>query len=173
MTEYRPLLKSLYPLGALVAVASVVEPLFRVLPFRLGEVGWRFGAVGFFSSAMSGVLFGVAVTAVIAALLGHRRVIRTLAVLLAAGSVVLLGVLVVFTLDYLQLRGTVNPQVQGAFDATVWRAMGMLVLVAGVAAGMAVGGWMSSVATSRRTAQARQQEAGMLIHAQPQGGGTA
>ncbi|HEX2188618.1 MAG TPA: hypothetical protein VHG51_06945 [Longimicrobiaceae bacterium] len=168
--SYRPFVKALYPIGALLIVAAVSEPALQIWPFRVGELRWRFGAVGLMSGAVLGTLFGLVWIMAVAAVLDHRRTLRAMSVACLLAAVVLTVVAGLFTLDFLQVRSSVDPQFRGALDLTVLRAMAVLGLSIPTAAGLGIGGWRSSRLTGRSKAGKAAKDAGLVFHAQPQGG---
>jgi len=103
----------------LVAFALVVIPpfdaLMQVLPVRIHDARWRFGFFGLLSNAYMIPLTGLLVAFAVAVFLEHRRfqrVLGTLALIVAVGTVALLGM---FMLDALQVRKDVNPAAALAF----------------------------------------------------------
>lgn len=169
--SYRPFVKALYPVGALLIIAAVSEPILQIWPFRLGEVRWRFGAVGLMSGAVLGTIFGLVWIMAVAAILDHRRTLRAGAVVCLLMAVVLAAVAVFFSLDFLQVRSSVNPNFRGALDLTVLRAMAVLGLSILAATGLGIGGWRSTRVSGRTQSGKAPREAGLVFHAQPQGGG--
>ena len=100
-------LKSLYPLGVLLALVPVIDWTAKVYPFHPGVVQWRFGALVSVIAQLGIMLTGFAIIAAVAAFLGHRTLLRVLSGLAAIGSVLALLVLVMFVLDTVQMRGSV------------------------------------------------------------------
>lgn len=170
---YRPLVKALYPVGALLIVASVSEPALQVWPFRLGEVRWRFGAVGLMSGAVVGVLLGLMLIMAVAAILDHRRTLRAASVVCMVMALVLALVAVAFGLDFLQVRSTVNPNFRSGLDLTVLRAMAIIGLSIPAAVGLGIGGWRSTRVSGRPHAGKAAREVGLVFNTQPQGGNPA
>lgn len=168
--SYRPFVKALYPVGALLIIAAVSEPLLQIWPFRPGELRWRFGAVGLMSGAVLGTLFGLVWIMAVAAILDHRRTLRAAAVVSLAGAVVLVVVAGLFSLDFLQLRSSVNPELRGTLDLTVLRALAVLGISISTAVGLGIGGWRSSRPAGRPHAGKTAREAGLVFHVQTQGG---
>ncbi len=154
LSSYRPFVRALYPVGPLLAFASLAEPVIRAFPAKPGAVMWRFGAVGVFSDGLVGFLFGVVCTLGVAALLDHRRTARTISALLTLAGLALLGVLALFVLDALQVRANVQPAFKPTFDTSVIKATLMIGLSAPVALIIGIAGWRSTrgrgaVATAR------------------------
>ena len=171
--SYRPFLKALYPVGALLIVGAVSEPLLQIWPLRPGELRWRFGAVGLMTGAVLGVMFGLVWVMAVAAMLDHRKTLRATSVVCMAMALVLTLVAAAFSLDFLQVRNSVNPNFRGALDLTVLRAMAVLGLSIPAAVGLGIGGWRSSRATGRAHAGKAARDVGLVFHAQPQGGNPA
>ncbi|HEV2146124.1 MAG TPA: hypothetical protein VGR37_01770 [Longimicrobiaceae bacterium] len=170
--SYRPFVKALYPVGALLIVAAVSEPALQIWPFRFGEVRWRFGAVGIMSGAVLGSIFGLVWIMAVAAVLDHRRTLRAASVVCMATAVLLAVVAGLFSLDFLQIRSSVNPEFRGTLDVTVLRAMALLGLAIPTALALGIGGWRSSRPAGRKSpGKKAAREAGLVFHTQPQGGG--
>ncbi len=153
-SSYRPFIRSLYPLGPVMAIASAIDPIVRVYPFHFGNVGWRFGAVGLLSESVVGVLFSVVCTTGVAALLNDRRAARVLSALTALFGLGLLAVLALFVLDSLQVRAGVRPDVKSALDASVIKAALTIAVNVPIALAIGIAGWRSTrphgvVATAR------------------------
>lgn len=166
----RPLLKALYPVGALILIGSVVDPLVQTWPFRLSDIRWRFGAVGLASTSAIGVTFALVWLMGVAALLGHRRTLRALSAASAALGIVVLVVLGLFVLDFLQVRTLVDPQIRRGLDLTVLKSAALLGCSVPVAFGIGVGGWLSTRATPLPRAGRVTREAGIILRPQTQGG---
>jgi hypothetical protein len=153
--QFRPVLKAFYLVGILALYGALSDPFIQVWPFRPGDVNWRFGAVGLFSGAMTGVVFALAWLLVVALLLSNRVVARGLAVLSLVLSPVLVLVAVAFVLDYLQVRAGVQPQLRGGLDATVARALLFIVLSTPATLMLGLAGWRMTRVSSRARAEAQ------------------
>lgn len=158
--NYRPVLKALYLVGALALFGAVSEPILQVMPFRLGDVRWRFGAVGLFSGATTGVVFALAWLMGVALLLSHRRTARSFAVVNLALSLVLVLVAGSFVLDFLQVRGSVEEAARSAFDATVLRALSFLAISVPTTLALGLAGWRVTRGSGRTSAP---DDAGKLV----------
>jgi len=170
-SSYRPALKSLYGVGVLLTLAGVVDPLIKIWPLRMGEAGWRFGAVGMASGIVGAVVFALVWLLGVAMVLEHRRVVRVLSAFSLFLAVCTLGALVGFGLDFLQLRASVNPQFKGAFDVAALKAIVLLTISVPVFIGVAMGGWASARMPARKVRHVEDQR-GLLVRAQTQGGVT-
>lgn len=167
----RPLLMALYAVGITLILATVLEPALRVWPLRPGDIGWRFGAVGLAANTLAGVVFGLGWLLGVALLLGHRKVLRALAVLSLIVGVVSLAVLGFFALDYLQLRGDVRPELQGGFTRAAVQAVVLTIASGLTSLGLGVGGWKSLRQHSRPRAEVPVR--GTKFHPQSYGGSKA
>jgi hypothetical protein len=112
--------KSIAPPGYLLAVMLFLLPLgdffTTVYPFRFGEERWRFGAVGSLGNVTLLPLLGLFTALVIAAMLDHRRVRRAMGWVCLAFAVLFGIMIVLFMLDFFQMRGQVKPQFQKVMD---------------------------------------------------------
>jgi hypothetical protein len=152
----RPLIAALYALALGFILPSLLEFALLSYPFRLGTAQWRFGAVGLLlNSVLFSPLMGMTIAAFAAVYLEHRKIARTIAVLLLLGATILLLCVPLFMLDFLQLRGSVNPQLSRAFTATSIKALvtGAIVIVAAGAIG--IGTWRAASAAGGRRLGAR------------------
>lgn len=114
------LARRLAPCLYLIAIILIVVPLFdastTTLPFRPGNVQWRFGALGLLSNTMLTPGLGFMLAVVTAVALQQIGAQRALQILSWVGVVVLLGALVMFSLDALQTRSMVRPEQRAAFN---------------------------------------------------------
>ncbi len=168
MLSYRPLLKAIYPMGALLVVAAVLDPVVRTYPFQPTVLSWRFGAVGLFSDSMVGVLFGLGWLVAGAAILQQRRALQLLSALTLAFGIGLAVIIGVFSLDALQIRAGAAPGFKPALDASVMKALLMMGLTVPVAIVAGVAGWKSSK-QSLATAAAPRRATAMLLEHQREG----
>ncbi len=167
MSDYRPLLKALYLVAVLLILVPVSEHLGQVLPFRFDNPTWRFGAAGLFSGSLPGTMLGIGFILLLAAALKHRRTMRVVGALSVVLALALLIVLVMFGLDFFEVRAAVNPRVKPPLDRTVIRAFLVIGFSAVTAAIVGIAAWRSS-APDRRSGAAR--SAGFIYRSQPEGG---
>jgi hypothetical protein len=124
--------RRLAPCLYLVAFILIVVPLFdaaiSTLPFRPGNVQWRFGAIGLLSSTLLTPGLGFLLAVVTAVTLQHVLVQRVLAILSWVAVAAVLALLVLFTLDALQTRPMVRPEMRMAFIVASTTAAGKLLL---------------------------------------------
>jgi len=119
----RRLIRLLYVIAIVIVVDQATELLTLIWPFRPGLASWRFGMLGLAMAKLEFLALGDAAALAAAFLLGHRKVLLTLAGLhllfaLAVGTA--MGMLV---LDTLQLRTAVRPEAAQAFDMTALRTL--------------------------------------------------
>ena len=124
--------KALYPVGILLTLVPLVDLGLRVFPPKFGTVQWRFATLGLLAGNLGTVLLGLGLIGLLAALAGHRTVLRVLGIVSLIGGVLLVAGLGMFTLDALQVRRTANPQFLQALTVSSIGALftGFLALIA-------------------------------------------
>lgn len=144
---------SLLRAGYLVALLLVLIPLLDVVarnwPMQVGNERWRFSTLGPAFNAMVTPLLGVFLAMVLAAVLDHRRTLKVLAAITLAAAVGSLGALVLFALDYLQLRASVTPEAVAMWDAASRKAIGVGLLGIAVTVVLGIAGWRAAGRLSR------------------------
>src|SRR5258705_8802918 len=93
----------------------VLDLLVSVYPIRLGEVVWRFGAVGLLSSAVGAPLLVLFFVFALALFAGDRKVILTVGVISALVALLLVAGTGSFALDALQMKRRVQAAAQHRF----------------------------------------------------------
>lgn len=99
-----------YLIAILMIVVPVVETALGVLPLRMSEVSWRFGAVGLMSRATLTPIIALFGALVLSTVLEQRNVQRTIGFVAAILGVILLAVALLFTIDAIQMAGVVRPE---------------------------------------------------------------
>lgn len=122
-TTMRRLAVALYLIAALFLLTPVLDFVASVWPLRIHDIQWRFATGGLLSGYLLTPLLGVLLAMIAAALLEHRVVQRSLAIVSIVVAVALVGVMGVFTLDVLQLRGDVNPQLKSSYQLASSKAL--------------------------------------------------
>jgi hypothetical protein len=138
-----------YGVTALLLLIPILDSLLGVWPLRLGQVTWRFGAVGMFSRALMTPLLGLLVGLVTAIYMGHRRVTRFLALLGWAGAALSLAAVGILGFDALQTRGQVQAEALAAFDTAAVVAVAKYLAGAVVAFLLGRGGWRAGRRSAR------------------------
>lgn len=128
MTSNRPeggdaLVAPLYFLAFLLAATPVLDFLTSILPFRTGDLQWRFASVGLLSGFLLTPLLGVALAMAVAHFARHLRVQRLMAIVSLSISVLFVLLMLAFLLDILQLRNSVQPEARAAFAAASTKAV--------------------------------------------------
>jgi hypothetical protein len=116
MNRYRSLIWPGYLVAACLIFIPIMDVAISTMPPRLGEVGWRLGAVGLFSRATMTPLLGLFIALLLAIYFEQQRVVRGVAILTGLAAIAIIGVVVMFGLDALQMRRQVRPQAKSAFD---------------------------------------------------------
>jgi hypothetical protein len=133
MAPLKPLAIPAYLVGLALALIPPFDAIMQVLPLRLGDPRWRFGAFGLLSNAMMIPLTGLLILFVASTVFEHRRFQRVLGVLAFALALATLGGLGLFALDALQVRNDVAQKAALAFKVAAATAglksmFGMLTL---------------------------------------------
>jgi hypothetical protein len=142
--RFFPFAWGFYLVGFMLVAGAVTEPVVQILPMRPGDVMWRFGAAGLLSGAVIGFVFGVAWLMGVALLLEHRRALRALSALGLATALVLLIAAGLFALDFVQVRGSVNPAIRRNVDLTVLRALVIIAAAIPTTAALGLAGWRAT-----------------------------
>ncbi len=108
-----------YLVGLLFVFTPFVDSVAQVWPPMLGSAGWRYGLVGIGANFLISVLFGILLLAVVAAVRGHRSMLRAVGVLSLILALASVGAAIAFALDALQVRTSIpggNAQALRMFD---------------------------------------------------------
>ena len=95
----------------------------NLLPARLGDPQWRYGAVGLGAGFLLTPLLGFVMLAAAAAVLRHGTVLRVTGIVNLTVAVLLVIAVVFFVLDALQIRGSVPSEARTTFDIGVVKAL--------------------------------------------------
>lgn len=101
--------KALYPVAFLLMSVPLADLALRTFPPQFGTLQWRFASVGLLLGNYGTILLGLALSGLIAAFAGHRTMLRTVAFGAFVLAALTLGVLVLFTLDAIQIRQLAAP----------------------------------------------------------------
>lgn len=115
--------RPLYFMALLLVATPLVDFFANAWPIRLGEVGYRYGVVGLLSGFVLTPLLGLGVACALALVLGHRTVLRVLAILCVVGAVLLLVAAIDFSLDVIQLRRNVPDAQRWSFQVGALKAL--------------------------------------------------
>ena len=136
--------RALYVAAAYLVVAPFVFEIQRLLPLRFGDLDWRFGAAGFFLTAVTTPLLGLALLALLAHLRGDPGVARAVAAV-TAGFALGIGLAMISFLRDLgpMLSDTPDPAASLVRSTAIRTLVGSaLALVAMIA--MSTGGWSAA-----------------------------
>jgi Na+/phosphate symporter len=153
------LLSAGYLVAALLVVVPIFETVASVFPLQLGDVTWRFGAVGLVTQALLTPVLGMTLTVYLASWHGSRTDLLVLAGLCTFAMIGLLAAFPVFVMDALEMRMLVEGDAQRAVDLATAVAAGKLLAFALVAALLAWG----SRSTAKKSRAAVKSEEGPLI----------
>jgi hypothetical protein len=133
-----------YFVASLLILFPLLDTVLSIWPLQMGEVSWRFGAVGLFSRAVMTPLLGLLLAFAVAVLLEHRLMTRAIAVVGGLTALAIAGVSILFVLDALQMRAQVRPEAKTAFDVASAVALGKYGLGFLLLGVFAVSGWKAS-----------------------------
>lgn len=114
METNKPLARAGYLLAALLVIAPLVDGTMQLLPLRLDDERWRFGAVGSLSNLLLVPLLGLLLAIAVATFTDARRTKRVIGSLCGVLAFLLAAMSVLFILDYFQVRTIVTPKFQHA-----------------------------------------------------------
>jgi hypothetical protein len=137
----RSLLWSGYAIAIILIAFPVADLVTNIWPPRFAELQWRFGAVGLLSGFVLTPILGIVGLMAMAIALGHRRVLRAVAGLDLALAVAGFATLILFALDWLQMRSTVNDDVVHSMDVGSLKAIAKHLLSALTLGWLGAAGW--------------------------------
>ena len=125
--------KGLYPIAIMLMIVPLVDLTLRAMPPQFGTLQWRFATTGLLLGNFGTLLLGLGLIGLVAALSGHRTVLRAIGFVALALAAVTLAVLVLFALDAVQMRRLVNVQFKrqvllSSLGAMVTAVLGMISL---------------------------------------------
>lgn len=115
MLQQRQIAWPAYLVAASLSIIPPVDTVLQIIPFRLGDPRWRFGAFGLLSNAMMIPMIGLLIAFVVSSYFEHRTFQRILGVVAAVVGVAALIGLGLFALDVLQVQRDVKPTGRIAF----------------------------------------------------------
>ena len=146
------LLGLLYLVGGLILADQIADVAATVLlqPGTTGTANWRVAVYGLAASRASILLLADVLLFVAAVGLGHRVVLRVLALLHGVLVLALAGGLLLFGLDVLEVQRLVREDGKSAFIAATGRAVVVSLVGLVLLAWTGVVAWRESRAHSRR-----------------------
>lgn len=159
----RTIVWAIYAVALILLVSPLIDLIGAVWPPRVGEVSWRFGAFGLATSALVSPILGLAMLKIGGVLLEHRRFVRVVAGVDLLLLLLLLGGIVFFALDFLQLRATLAASSLGQYDLAGFKAAvnGLLDLI--VLGWMGVAGLRASAGPDKGSVAHARREEGLIV----------
>jgi hypothetical protein len=114
METNKPLARAGYLLAFILVITPFLDTMPQLMPLRLGDERWRFGAIGQISNLLLVPLLGLFLAIAVAALTDSRRVKRVIGAVCGTLAFLLAVMSVLFILDYFQVRTVVTPRFQHA-----------------------------------------------------------
>lgn len=155
--------------GTLLIVMPMIDLGTTLMPFQARAIRWRFGAAGLISGALVSPLLGL--TAIFGAGLirESRGIERTVGVIASLAALCIGGLLLMFALDAVQLRGLVRPEAQTAFDGATIKAFLQQIAALGASITIAVAALRAaraeSAAQERPVARRSREQEPLLVGA--------
>jgi len=128
MRPLRPLSSPGYFVAALFFLFPVYDFFVTVWPLQFSNVRWRVAVAGQIGASIMTMLLGLFLMLALSYVMEQPRVQRALVALSGLFAAGLLVVLVLFALDWVQLRPDVRPEVRHAFDVVSTQAAVKLLL---------------------------------------------
>lgn len=140
----RTMLAALYPVLLLLLINPVLEIVANNWPFAFDDPRWRVSFLGALLGAMLPLLMGLALIALVAALLGHGGAIRAVAIAAFLAAIALIVSGMMFGLDALQVRRMVRVDAKSSFDAASFKTLFLTALMIIVSGWLAIRAWAAS-----------------------------
>jgi hypothetical protein len=153
-----------YFVALLLIALPFVDLVTNVWPVRISALEWRYGTLGLLSGFTLTPLLGIVLAIASAAVLEHRLMQRIIASLNLIGAVLLAVIIVLFALDWLQLRASVQPDPRRGMDVGAAKALAKHALV------VIALGWLGIAGIRATRAEARARRAPAPLVREPQGG---
>jgi hypothetical protein len=128
MNNYRSLAPGAYLVAFLLFFIPFFDASLSLAPWNLASSQWRFGAFGLLSNALMLPAAGTLIAVATAIAAGQVRTVRVLSVLCWVAVVVLVVSTVLFSLDAMQSRRMIRPEMALSYYVASGTAMGKLVL---------------------------------------------
>lgn len=140
---------ALYCAAGFMVVAPFLYESQRILPLKLSDLDWRFGAEGFLLTALTTPLLGIALALLVA--WGRRSpgALRAVSAVSILFAVVFALLLVAFLRDLSASLPGVPVQVLPVVKATAGRTVGGASLAVITALLLGIGGWRSASESGR------------------------
>jgi hypothetical protein len=142
--DTRSLLRPGYAVGVLLIVLPLGDLALNLWPLQPGNVDWRFGSIGLLSGFILTPLIGIGVLLLVAAVLEHRSVLRLVSIVNLVGAGLMVPMVVLFMLDWIQMRALTEEQIRPNVDAGSLKAIVKYVLGALTLGWLGLAGWRAS-----------------------------
>ena len=100
--------KSLYPVALLLILTPLADLGLRAFPPQFGSLQWRYGTVGLLLGSFGTLLLGIGLFGFVAAVCGHRTLLRAMGYATLALGVLTVALFLFFVLDAVQIRQLAN-----------------------------------------------------------------
>jgi len=145
---FRSFVPALYGVAALLTIAPFTEMLGAAGRIQPGLASWRFGVLGLGFNVLIVQTLGLALALGVAALLGHRRVLRGAAAAAIIAAVLVVAGIARFLMDFSSIQALVDAGDRAAFNAATLRALILASLAVPVLVTLGGRGWTAAAVTS-------------------------
>ncbi len=128
MNNYRQLAPGAYLVAFLLIFIPLFDASLSLAPWHLGSSQWRFGAFGLLSNALMLPAAGALIAVATAIAASQVRMVKVLAILCWFVVAVLVVSTALFSLDAMQSRRMIRPEMALSYYVASATAMGKLVL---------------------------------------------
>lgn len=144
-------------------ILPVIDLFVGIYPFRLGQVVWRFGAVGLLSSAVGAPLLVLFFVFALALFAGDRKVVIGVGIVAALIALILIGGAGSFSLDALQMKRRVQAAAQLKYMMASGQALFKLLLEALSAIVLSISAFRAANAKALPVSPAEQRTSAGLV----------
>ena len=123
-----PLRRVLYSVALLLIIIPLYQTVLQIWPLKLGNIQWRFAAANILSGVLILPFIGLSILLWMSRVLESRTLSTVVGVVTGISCALLAAGVVVFVLDGLQLKGIVNTAQTNAFNTTVVRTIGVVLM---------------------------------------------
>ncbi len=164
-TQLRILGSLLYFAAAALIINYFAQFTIQVWPFKIGELNWRVGATGLLMDALLGSIVPLTMMYFAGFVNNHRKTVQFLRIFSLVLGFAVIGMLLLFAIDSIQLRATLPQNVKSQFLKVAIRAglVGTLLSILHIWIGLSVGKVMKSQGTVRTNAAKDPEKEGMLM----------
>ena len=147
----------------LLIVIPFLQAGQQLWPLKLGDIRWRYGAANALSSIMMLPFLGLTIVTLVARSVDSKGVSRVVGAVAALFVIGLLGSLVLFALDALQLKSIVTSQMMESFQTTSFRVVLVTLIFTGAFSALMVTAFKYSRTAVKKGAKQPDDAVGLIV----------